>query len=306
MSSCSRAFSSSDPSGSSARTRMASLQHMTSPAPDNAAPSPTGKSDCEGADSTLQTTSLPQEGLQAACGGASSYHTTDCAFTTTTTETPVRSATLSSPSLSLPTPRNLSDPPNRLKSDSPIVAEILALPPDNIFHIIAVDHEYQAKADKWTPLFSHAVYETLIERCKGKQTGKGNSEPLFSCELMGYWDVVEGSGPGGKGGWEPYRRFDRLEAEAFKEKERTKFELSQGIMYVSLSLFMRWLTRKMELSFVDQLWTDYLAWEHANGIEDEARIRARLGRFPLSDFPTLLQRNQAEREALWEQAGEKR
>ncbi|GAA5975098.1 hypothetical protein JCM11641_000033 [Rhodosporidiobolus odoratus] len=245
-----RTSSSSHPTTSSGHSRTASTRSTTSPELEGCAefPAPAVESvSTRVSRSGSRETSAPR--AQAASGDASLEDTAICASNTTSAEAPDLSASRSSPSSSLPTPRNLSNPPNQLKSDSPIFAEILALPPDNMLHIIANDREYQAKADKWTPLFSLAVYESLVERSPLQKRAK--TEHLFSGELMSYWDAVEGS-------------------------------------------------------VVDQLWTDYLAWEHANGIEDEARIRARLGRFPRGDFPTLLQRNQAEREALWEQAGEKR
>ncbi|BGP12257.1 hypothetical protein JCM10213v2_000170 [Rhodosporidiobolus nylandii] len=118
--------------------------------------------------------------------------------------------------------------------------------------------------------------------------------PVMSQELLEFWDAMDQTS-----GWDAMRRADEVEkaALAAADAQRRSVGLGRAAAIEIINLGRRKERRIRDILALDQAWLAYRAFEEENGIEEEGRIRARLALFPPAAFPTLAERNEAERQA---------
>ncbi|BGP12302.1 hypothetical protein JCM10213_000002 [Rhodosporidiobolus nylandii] len=141
--------------------------------------------------------------------------------------------------------------------------------------------EWQECADKWPKLVPPSLAKALT-----KHNERG-VEPVVSRAVLPILDILETQPEELAKMWRMHWR-DKEESEA---PFRWGNEIHRG------SCGLRKYDRYIDYLIVPYVWQFYVAFENENDVYSPKRIRARLERFPDDCYPTVAERNKAEREA---------
>ncbi|GAA5894753.1 hypothetical protein JCM6882_006672 [Rhodosporidiobolus microsporus] len=156
--------------------------------------------------------------------------------------------------------------------------------------LIELDNKHLDVEDEWTYLDGLLPGRVVDDyRLKVARARKRGDLPSISSDLLALYEGLET-----RDEWSMVRRMDKLDALATKLQHHT-----EGYEFTTFAMrkHRRW-RRQREILWLDDLWRQCVDFEAANGITEEEHVRARYRRFPKGVFPTLPQRNEAEREAV--------